>query len=244
MASLEQHGPVLTATLSEPTLTATALAALHDALDAAETSARLLVLRGAPATFCAGMDMGEAAGETDPRAAAARFFDLLRRFTTSPVVVVSAVDGVAAGGGLGLVAASDVAFATSRSRFSLPELLWGLLPCCVLPFVIRRAGFQTAYAMAVGGRTLTAAEAERTRLVDDACADAGAGVRRLAQRVTRTAPATIADAKAYFGRLHPIGADAEQRAVDELTRLMSSTRFRAAAHAFAADGVAPWTEAR
>src|SRR5204863_9100504 len=113
----------------------------------------------------------------------AAFFGLLRRFTTVGRVIVSIVDGRVTGGGVGLVAASDLVYATERSSFGLPEALWGLLPCCVLPFLIRRVGYQPAYAMALSTQPVSAQEALRSHLVDAVADDPTALVRRLAARV-------------------------------------------------------------
>jgi len=46
---------------------------------------------------------------------------------------------------LGFVAASDIVLADETAQFSLSELLFGLYPACVLPFLIRRTGFQKAH---------------------------------------------------------------------------------------------------
>jgi polyketide biosynthesis enoyl-CoA hydratase PksH len=150
------NGQALTVTLNRSSrqnaLTDAMLAELHAALDEAERwpACRLVVIQGANGVFCTGMDFEEAAGEqtsadnSAPRGAP--FFSLLRRFTVTPRVVVSLVDGRVTGGGVGLASASDFVFASERAQFGLPEALWGLLPCSVAPFLMRRVGFQLPYA--------------------------------------------------------------------------------------------------
>jgi polyketide biosynthesis enoyl-CoA hydratase PksH len=163
---------------------------LNRALDAAERSpvCRIIALTGREGIFSVGMDFDEARLD-ERRDHAAQggeaFFDLLHRFTTVPRAVVSVVDGRVAGGGTGLAAASALVYATPRSEFSLPEALWGLLPCCVLPFLFRRAGFQAAYAMTMTTQPVTAADAMRSHLIDMVDDKPQILVSRLAHRLTK-----------------------------------------------------------
>ena len=204
----------------------TMLGELHAALDAAEAApdCRLVVLRGAGGVFCTGMDLEEAARDlATPRVdRGAKFFRLLRRFTTSSCVVVAIVDGRADGGGVGLAAACDFVFASARAVFALPEALWGLVPSSVLPFLVRRAGPRLGYSMMLSTLPVDARGAERAGLVDAVADDPEALLHRLASRVSRLDPATIAAAKRSFARLAPIGEDIEAAALRELDDLLGS----------------------
>ncbi|HEY7143734.1 MAG TPA: enoyl-CoA hydratase-related protein [Streptosporangiaceae bacterium] len=229
------------------------ISALHQGLDAAEADpdCRLVVLTSAPGTFCTGMDLtavgaAPAPSSQPPAAAGAAgeaggaFFDLLRRFTSTPRIVVSAVDGQVAGGGLGLIGASDLVCATERSTFALPEALWGLLPCCVLPFLIRRTGFQQAYAMALTTQPADAARALACGLADMVADDPGRQLRRLAFRASKLDPATIGALKRYASRLWEISDSTRQLAVTELGRVMARPAVRQNLAAYAARGRFPW----
>jgi polyketide biosynthesis enoyl-CoA hydratase PksH len=168
------------------------------------------------------------------------FYGLLKRFTTCPRVIASVVDGRAVGGGVGLAAAGDFVFATPRSSFSLPEGLWGLLPACVLPFLIRRVGFQPAYAMTLSTLPVPAAEAARTRLVDELTDDPRLAVRRLSNRVAKLDVSVIQNMKDYFRQLWILGEDTERTAVAEFARMMSSPLVRGRIGDFAAHQRFPW----
>lgn len=244
-------GPALTVTLNRPArqnaLTDLTLAELHAALDAAESlpACRLVVIRGADGHFCTGMDLEEAAGATTraegSHSPGAPFFSLLRRFTAIPRVVVSVVDGRAAGGGVGLAAASDFVFASERAQFGLPEALWGLLPCSVAPFLLRRVGFQAAYAMTLSTLPVNARQAERLGLVDEVSADPCVPLHRLASRVSKLEEATIAAAKRHFARLWPISQEVEAAALSEFDDLFSSARVQQAIAGFTGPGRRfPW----
>lgn len=246
--------PLLQVTLSRPAqrnaIDSLLLGELGRALDQAEAEAgcRALVLEGAEGIFCTGMDFAEAVAKTAGPAAsgpgfapqATTYMRLLGRFSESPLIVVAKVDGLVAGGGVGLVAASDLAVATPRSEFSLPEALWGLLPCCVLPYLIRRIGFQQAYRMALTTQNLSAAAARECRLVDEVAEQPEEAVRRLLLRSLRVEAPVVADLKRYLHRLQPITPEAERAAVEELCRLVARPSAREAIAGFVERGVFPW----
>lgn len=219
---------------------------LHAELDAAEArpARRLLLIRSGAGVFSTGMDLAAAADAVDGRPptgqAGSAYFDLLARFARTPVTVVCAVDGRVAGGGVGLVAASDLVIATGRSTFALPEALWGLLPCCVLPFLVRRTGFQRAYAMALTTLPVDAAEARAGGLVDEVTDDTVAAVRRVALRVSRIDRATTAALKRYAHGLWPLSDEVRQRAINELGRVMGLPAVQDRLADFAQDGRYPW----
>ncbi|MER7234253.1 enoyl-CoA hydratase-related protein [Streptomyces olivaceus] len=249
-----RESAVLRVTLTRPerqnSIDADVLDELGKALDQAESdpSCAVLVLEGADGVFCSGLDFGAAADEladggTGMAAGGEAFLALMRRFTTAPVVVVACVDGRATGGGVGLAAASDFVLATERSTFSLPEALWGLVPCCVLPFVIRRTGLQKAYGMALGTRPVAAGDAERWGLVDEVCADPDRAVRRLLVRLTRIDPVTVGELKRYARAMWFATEETEEYALREFTRLMSSPVARQRVESLTTAQRLPW-EAR
>ncbi|GAA4092728.1 enoyl-CoA hydratase-related protein [Nonomuraea soli] len=223
------------------TIDGAAIKEMHAALDEAENSpeCRIFVLQGGDGVFCTGMDLEQAA-TGDAKDGGADFFGLLKRFTTTPRAVVAQVDGRVAGGGVGLAAASDFVYASERSTFSLPEALWGLLPCCVLPFLIRRAGFQKAYTMTFSTQPVSAAEAERFQLVDEVTADPGAVIKRLAYRLTKLDESVIGDMKRYFRDLWIISDAVEEKAVGEFGRLMSTPEVRQRLSDYATEKRFPW----
>ena len=215
---------------------------LNRVLDAAERSrtCRIVALSGREGVFNVGMDFEEASpGDHDDNGAEA-FFDLLHRFTTVPRAVVCVVDGRVAGGGAGLTAASALVYATPRSEFSLPEALWGLMPCCVLPFLFRRAGFQAPYAMTLTTQPLAAADAAQCRLVDVVHDRPEVLVPRLAQRLSKLDESMIGNIKRYCGLLYPVPEQARGIAVGELSALMTQPLVQGRIENFVAHRKFPW----
>ncbi|MEV0016833.1 enoyl-CoA hydratase-related protein [Streptomyces tendae] len=252
-----QEPAVLRITLNRPergnTVDSALIADLHEALDGAEKAddCRLVVLDSPGGTFCNGMDMGEAAGDIRTGAGHGRdaergagsgsaFFGLLRRLTEVPRMTLACVDGRVAGGGVGLAAACDLVHTTERGVFSLPEALWGLLPCSVLPFLARRTGAHTAGTMTLTTLPLTAQEAVHRGLADELSPDAGPLVRRLLSRLTKIDARMIGEAKGYLAALHPVTAETERRAVTEFARLAAAPGVREGMARYAAEGRYPW----
>lgn len=145
--------------------------ALSDTFDrAADSKARVVVLSGEGVSFCAGADLStmRRQGElsfADNEKAALRLASLFEKIDSCPLPVVARVQGAAVGGGVGLVAACDVAVADAGAVFSLAEVRLGLVPAVISPYVIRRIGPSHARDLVLTGRRIPAAEALRIGLV-------------------------------------------------------------------------------
>ncbi len=145
---------------------------LHAAIDAAgrDKTARVVVLEGEGKSFCAGADLewmrkqGEASRSENERSAR-RLAELYEKLSTLRLPVVARVQGPAIGGGVGLVAASDIAVASKKASFSFAEVRLGLVPAVISPHVIRKIGMSLARELILTGRRIDAGEALRIGLV-------------------------------------------------------------------------------
>jgi polyketide biosynthesis enoyl-CoA hydratase PksH len=212
---------------------------LMEVLEEAEAaSVQVLALRGRTDVFCPGMDLaGAADGLT---ADGAPFWDLLRRMRQMSPMVVAVVEGHAAGGGIGLVAAADVVLATPSSSYALPETLWGLLPCCVAPFLSERIGRQATLRMALLTTPFSAEEAARVGLVDLVVPDPDQALRRIALRASRVDLAVQGRLKRYVDRL-PDGLDESRTtALVELADVSASPLVTGNLRRYADRGAFPW----
>jgi enoyl-CoA hydratase len=153
---------------------------LHATLDrlAGDASCRVVVLTGRGRGFCAGLDLtafdlgarNAAEPRDSPQVRLARqkyIADLVPKLRALPQVVVSAVNGPAAGGGLALALASDVRIAAASARFNVAFVRIGLSGCDIgtswlLPRLI---GASRAFELMLTGRIIDAAEADRVGLV-------------------------------------------------------------------------------
>ncbi len=228
------------------TLTQQTLNELARALDAFEHDAecQIVVLQGRDGLFCTGMDFAEMADRVERDApqnpADVHYMDVLRRMASSGKIIVSAVDGQVMAGGVGLLAASDLVISTPASRFSLPEALWGLLPACVLPLLIRRIGFQAAYRMTLTTETWDADQARSAGLVDDVVPDLEDAIRRVAVRLTRLDPDTIRRMKAYFRKMWYLSDAMEDMAIAEIDALVHDPKVQDNIRQFVEHQKFPW----
>ncbi|WP_133719089.1 enoyl-CoA hydratase-related protein [Methylocaldum gracile] len=206
------------------------LNSLNHVLDEAERDddCKIVVIEGRDRIFCTGMDFdalskGSHCGDfsgTDE----AKYMNLLVRFASIPKIIVTKVEGLALAGGVGFVAASDLVISNRHSQFGLSEALWGLLPACVAPFLIRRVGFQKAYKMTMTTEMIEAEEAWRIGLVDILTDNPGDEIRRQLLRMGRLEVQTIRDLKRYFREMWLIDERIEHVAVSEISRLIKTPR--------------------
>ena len=170
------QGGVLTVTLNRPekknAIDTPMIAALLGAIERADLDAevRVVVLRGAGADFCAGMDLNELLASADKtveqnRQAALRFGEIFIRIRKLPKPVVAVVHGRALAGGCGLATACDLLVATESAKFGYPEVQRGFVPAIVMTLLKRTVGEKVAFDLAATGRILSAPEAAELGLV-------------------------------------------------------------------------------
>jgi len=117
---------------------------------------RVVVLRGAGASFCAGADLQwmraminySYAQNLEDARALARMFEVIDH---CPKPVIARVHGAAMGGGVGLVAVCDLVLATPDVRFAFSEVRLGLIPAVIAPYVVRKIGYGHARALFLTG---------------------------------------------------------------------------------------------
>jgi len=135
-----------------------------------DASVRVVVLSGDGPTFCAGADvswMRQAGGYSreENEADAGRMARMLRGIDACPKPVVALAQGAAIGGGVGLVAAADIAIASEETVFSLAEVRLGILPAVISPYVLRAIGPRAARDLFLTGERFDAARALAIGLV-------------------------------------------------------------------------------
>lgn len=166
--------PVLFIQINRPqannTINALLIEEFHQVIDEYEKQMTILVIEGLKDVFCFGGDFqgihdqitAGNEGIDDPE----RLYDLWLRLAVGPYITISHVRGKANAGGVGFVAASDIVIADETALFSLSELLFGLYPACVLPFLISKMGYQKSHYMTLMTKPVTVQQAHTWGLVD------------------------------------------------------------------------------
>ncbi|CAG2138157.1 Enoyl-CoA-hydratase [Cupriavidus yeoncheonensis] len=131
---------------------------------------RAIVLAGSGPAFCAGADlnwMKKMAGysEDENRADALTLAQMLHTIWSCPRPVIARIHGDTYAGGVGLVAACDIAVAAEHAHFCLSEARLGLLPATISPYVIRAMGEQASRRYFITAERFDAAEALRLGFV-------------------------------------------------------------------------------
>ncbi len=177
------------------------LDALHD--NNGQPYLRSLVLSGAGRHFCAGADinMMRDAGANTPeenRADSKRLDRLFNGLWSHPCFTVGAIQGVALGGGAGLVACLDHVIGTKNIKIALSEGKLGILPAVIGPYVYRRLGSACFRRLAMQASRIEAEEALRTGFIEQVVDDQEAleaSVQSLLDEVLTTGPCAVTLAK-------------------------------------------------
>lgn len=210
---LDLHGPVLRLWFNRPetrnALSATMVREISETFAAIrdDRGIRVVVMRGAGGTFCAGGDIKgmQAAGQAQPpgaedelKANNRRYGAMLETVNAAPQAVIAVVEGYAMGGGVGFASVADVTIAHAEAQFAMSEVLLGVVPAAISPFVVQRIGVTTARRLAVTAARFDAHQAHDLGFVhivaDDAAALDVATVETINQ-VLKCGPEAIAETK-------------------------------------------------
>lgn len=216
------------------------LTQLLDAIER-EPEIKMLVISGGNGVFCTGMDFEEAVSNRSPsKEHFSEYMTLLKRFTITSKILVAKIEGQVLAGGIGVAAACDLVLATPNSQFCLPEVLWGLVPAMVMPFLIRRVGPQPAYRMALTTETLSGEEAGRLGLVDVVDLNLDAALKRISRRLLRLDSGAVENLKCFVRDMWIINGRMEELAVSESFRIGSSPEVRKNLERFIKYKQFPW----
>jgi polyketide biosynthesis enoyl-CoA hydratase PksH len=220
-------------------------------LDLCEESIKIVVLEGLPEVFCFGADFkglqesfegdtsaSQQADEQDPEP----LYDLWLKLASGPYITIAHVRGKANAGGIGFVAACDVVLCEEKAVFSLSELLFGLMPACVLPFLIRRTGFPKANYMTLMTQPISAKQAQTWGLVD-ACEENSENLlRKHLLRVKRLSKEGIARYKRYMSTLDDALVTSKPKALAANKDVFSDEKNLQMIARYVTTGKFPWEE--
>jgi methylglutaconyl-CoA hydratase len=246
---------IATVTLRRPEVpnafNAQVIADLTTAFTALSTDERLhgVILTGDGPSFSTGADiqaMKEAATFTKEQnlADALRLADLLQTIYTLPCPVVARVNGLAMGGGVGLIAACDIAIAVENARFAFSEVKLGIAPAVISPYVIRKIGEGQARALFMTGERFGAERALAIGLVHDVVAreQLDAAIQRIVSELLSSGPAALRASKALALNVGTMSHEqARNYTAETIARLRVSPEGQEGLSAFLEKRKASWT---
>lgn len=202
---------------------------------------RSVVLAGEGKSFCAGADvnwMKRMVGYSfdENVADAMAMARMLRTIRECPKPVIARVHGAAIGGGVGLVAACDIAAAVESAVFSLSEVKLGIIPAVISPFVLEKIGFGQARRYALTAERFSAAEAQRIGLVHEVFPKVEAMDAWIAQTclaLKANGPAALAEAKRILSEVGGVHWDEVQaKTAERIARVRVSPEGQEGLKAF------------
>ena len=249
MAALQttQQGSVLTLTLSRPEVRnafndeviAEITHAFQDAASRADV--RAVVLTAIGPAFCAGADLNWMRRMADYTRAenladAGLLAEMLRVMYECPKPTVARVQGDVFAGGMGLVAACDMAVSLDSATYCLSEVKLGLIPATISPYVIRAMGERAAHRYFLTAERFTAAEAHRIGFVHEVVAadQLDAKVDELVAALVNASPNAVRSCKRLVQEVagRDIDAPLVARTVEGIADIRASSEGREGVQSF------------
>lgn len=256
MIEITHHNAVATVTLARADVrnafNAELIAALHTAFTqlGADPAVRCIVLAAQGKAFCAGADLNWmramadysfAENEADAQALAA----MLHAIYACPKPTIARVQGDAFAGGVGLVAACDVAVGLASARFCLSEVKLGLIPGTIAPYVLRAMGARAAQRYTLTAEVFTAFDAKHIGLLHEIAPDEAALDAQLTAwcaQFQAASPQALADAKRLLNEVAFADNTPALRAstANYIAHSRASRDGKAGVQAFLNKAAAPW----
>lgn len=217
---IERESPQISVlTLNRPdrrnSLTLELLTELCAAINAAseQPEQRVLILRGAGAAFCTGLDLKAAADHTKAHATAEMVANTLITVSQTRLITIAAVHGAAVAGGAGIMSACDFVVAAERTKIGYPEVRRGLVAGLVMTFLRRQVRERNLRELLFSGELIDAVRAKEIGLVnrvvpaDDVMNEA----KKFAASVLQGAPGALSQTKRLVEELwwHSVKGDIE-----------------------------------
>ena len=202
---------------------------------------RCIVLAAEGKAFCAGADLNWMRRMADYSRAenladAAQLAEMLRVIYECPKPTIARIQGDVYAGGMGLVAACDMAVSVDTANFCLSEVKLGLIPATISPYVIRAMGARAAHRYFLTAERFDAKEAHRIGFVHEVVsADAlDAKVAELTNALVNVSPNAVRTCKTLVQEV--AGRDIEApligRTVEGIADIRTSSEGREGVQSF------------
>jgi methylglutaconyl-CoA hydratase len=206
---------------------------------------RVIVLSHTGRVFCSGMDLKESRGAGAQDQGVGEFPAILEKIWASPTPVIARVAGPARAGGVGLVAACDIAVAAETATFAFSEVRIGVVPAVISVTVLPRLLPRAAHELFLTGETFDATRAERIGLVNSAVPgfDLDTEVHRYTEALRMGAPGALAATKAMLRSERPAAISEQFAEMQELSaRHFAGKEGQEGMQAFAEKRAPSWAQ--
>jgi len=215
----------------------------------ADRRVRAIVLAGAGKNFSAGADIGHM--KQSARFSRKQNLENARATTTMLQTLyalakptIACVRGAVRGGGVGLVAACDIAIAERMATFRLTEVRLGIIPAMISPYVIAAMGERMARRYMLSGEEFDVAEAFRVGLVHDICEEPelNAAVGRMLAQLYAGGPNAIVAIKRLIPEVavSPIDAALVEKTAQRIADIRATPEAQEGLSSFLEKRAARW----
>jgi methylglutaconyl-CoA hydratase len=213
--------------------------AIRVASDQCRKLSGVIILRGAGAAFCTGLDLKEAADQTKAHETAQMVANTLITISQTHLITIAAVHGAAVAGGAGIMSACDFVVAAQGTKIGYPEVRRGLVAGLVMSFLRRQVGERNMRELLLGSELIDAERAREIGLVNRVVAKDAliSEAMKFAQSALQGAPGALAQTKRLIEELWG-------RSVKEDVDLALKYHIQARESAEAREGIAAFNEKR
>ncbi|MFO1472524.1 MAG: enoyl-CoA hydratase-related protein [Turneriella sp.] len=203
------------------------IGAVSEAVHAVPAEARAVLFSGNGKSFCAGADIGymrkqAESTEEENREDARKLAHMFEAIYLLPMPTIASVHGNVFGGGLGIVAACDIAIAADDARFCFSEVNLGIIPAVISPYVLQQTGVSFAKRYFLSGEASAAAAAAGLISESVAAADQAASLEKLLKAVTSAGQPAQKSAKRLLHAFENFEPFSRDQLIHELAKLRSS----------------------
>lgn len=199
---------------------------------------RVVVLTHTGTVFCSGMDLSESRGASSGEQGVNEFPQILASLWRHPKPVIARIAGPARAGGIGIIAACDIAVASTSATFGFSEVRIGVVPAVISVAVLPRIAPRAAQELFLTGEVFDAVRATEIGLLTAAVPDGAldAAVSRYIGSLAKGGPQALAATKAM---LRARNGDLEAQLTEQTA--LSASFF---ASVEAQEGIAAFAEKR
>jgi methylglutaconyl-CoA hydratase len=198
---------------------------------------RVIIIRGAGPSFCAGLDLKEAGDPAIAHRSAEALAKMYEAIAMSPLITIAQAHGNAIGGGAGMLAACDFVVAADDLRIGYPEVRRGLVAALVTTLLLRKYSEKAVRELVLLGQTVPVKRARGLVNVVAPFHVLSEASFELARTAIQGAPGAITRSKRLLDQLSP-------RTLHEDLKLALDFHLQARNSAEASEGMTAFLEKR
>src|SRR3990167_888316 len=190
-----------------------------------DPTVKIIILNGNGKNFCAGADLNHmkkmsTVSYDENLQDAKKLAELFYTIYSCEKPTICFAHGKTIGGGLGLLAASDIAIAAPDAGFCFSEVKIGLIPAVISPFVTQRIGYQAAKYEMMTAELFDSQKALKIGLIDKVDQDA----MGFAEIMLANSQHAMQEIKAWLNKLKPITQEQVNQAAELLASIRAANR--------------------